>query len=267
VAAAVTRSDHDRVLLTGAGGLIGAWAQRHWPESGPEMVPVRAADVDLLQPGAAAGLLDRLRPSHVVHLAWSASGQAGYRHSDDNARWVASTLDLHTACRDAGVRLWLTGTVVDVSPSGTDLYTRAKADLRAAVESDIDAGVIGWLRPFYVIDETRGRPAVVAQAVEAARRGETLGLLTPDARHDFVHASDVGSAVVHAVLGGRTGYLPVGSGRLHRVADLVAALGARWQATTDTAPTTTHADAAADIRWLEADGWTPTRTRELFADG
>jgi nucleoside-diphosphate-sugar epimerase len=263
-------TDRGVVLVTGGSGLIGGWTLAHWPADAPAPLTVRSDEVDLLALGAASDLVDRVRPSGVLHLAWSASGRPDYRSSPDNDRWPSASLELVDACRRHGARLWLTGTVVDDpehAADAPDAYTRSKAELRARVAGAVEAGEIGWLRPAYVFDEGRGRPALVRQARTAAARDETLDLATPEAAHDFVHAEDVGRAVALAVAEGCTGYLPVGSGRLRRVADLVTALGARWQAATQARPpSASHAERAADIAWLTHRGWTPTRTREFFSD-
>jgi nucleoside-diphosphate-sugar epimerase len=261
----------DRVLLTGATGLVGVWVVRHWPTTAPALVPIGSADADLLRPGTAARLLEREAPTDVIHLAWSASADPGYRHSDANDRWVDATLELAAAAAAGGARLWLTGTVVDdferAVDDGVDAYARSKARLRRIVSADIDAEEIGWLRPYYVVDETRRRPALVDESLRSAQRGEPVALHSPGAVHDFVHASDVGAAVVCAVTSGLKGYLPIGSGRLRRVCDLVIALGARWEVAAVPSPMTAHDETAADTRWLTDHGWTPTRTQELFGDG
>ena len=267
MAAYMSESLTGPVLVTGSSGLIGTWTLAHWPVDAPPPQPVRRKEVDLLVPGALAELVARVRPRGVLHLAWSASGRSDYRSSPDNDRWVAASLELVDACRRHGSALWLTGTVVDDIEGAADAYTRSKAELRARVAEAVETGEIGWLRPAYVFDESRGRPALVHQATSAAARNEPLELSTPDAVHDFVHAEDVGRAVGLAVAEGCTGYLPVGSGRLRRVADLVTALGARWQpAAQARPPSASHTERAADIAWITRRGWTPTRTREFFSD-
>ena len=253
------------VLVTGSTGLVGSWTLVHWPVDGPQVVAVGRADVDLLEPGAAAAVVADVRPAAVLHLAWSASGVPGYRSSDENARWLATSLELVTACQEHDATLWLTGTIVDDTVGAADAYTRSKADLRTRTADAVSAGTIGWLRPAYVFDEQRGRPALVEQARAAATTGEVLHLRSPEAAHDFVHAEDVGRAVALAVTQGCRGYLPVGSGRLRRVADLVDRLGASWDAVPQPGPEA-HAARADDISWLTERGWTPTRTKEFFAD-
>lgn len=255
-------------LITGASGLIGAWVLHHWTDTGTTPVPVRHADVDLLAPGAAADLVVRTSPAQVVHLAWSASGSADYRTSDDNDRWLAATLELVEAARASGSTVWLTGTAVDDATEAPDAYTRSKAALKARLAPLIEQSAIGWLRPYYVFDEVRRRPALVDLATTAREHGETLHLRSPHQHHDFVHASDVGRAIVATVSHGLTGEVPIGSGRQRSVADLVARVGATWSADEgEQDPPPTHSGDAADTTRLAALGWAPTRTEEFFTHG
>ena len=252
------------VLITGAGGLIGSLVLRHWSNPAFVPLPVRSADTDLLVPGNAARLVDTVRPDNVVHLAWCASGTAGYRHSDDNARWLSASLELHQACRATGAAFWATGTVVDQEDEPVDAYAAAKSELRGRLTADVQAGAIGWLRPFYVFDETAGMPSLVAHALEARRSGTPVQLQTPGRTHDFVHAYDVARAVEVAVTHGLTGEVPIGCGSPHRVSDLVDALGVAWLPTADADTSTAHAEDVADLTRLRNLGWVPTRTEEFF---
>jgi nucleoside-diphosphate-sugar epimerase len=253
-------------LITGASGLVGSWTLRHWDRTSTEPVPLSSADVDLLEPGEPTALVERLRPDVVVHLAWSAGSTPGYRHSPDNDRWLVASLELHQACLRHGARFWATGTVVDDAADPSDEYTNAKVALRRDLAGDVDAGNIGWLRPTYVFDQAARSPAVVAHALAARLRDEPVQLQTPDLAHDFVHASDVGAAVAAAVRYDRRGLLPVGSGRLHRVAELVDALGVDWRRSDSVAPPTSHTGSPADVTWLREIGWKPTTTEEFFGD-
>ena len=155
----------------------------------------------------------------MLHLAWSASGQADYRTSDDNARWVATSLELVDAAVPRAAVVWLTGTVVDDTVDAPDAYTRSKAELRSPDADAVEAGTIGWLRPDVRLRRGARRPALVELAASAARgRDEALDLRIPDAAHDFVHAEDVGRAValavarrLHGISSGRFGAAARGS--------------------------------------------------------
>lgn len=252
-------------LITGAGGLIGSWVLRHLQSSSIATVAVRQTDTNLLVSGNAATLVRELRPDLVVHLAWSASGAADYRNSPSNTQWVSASLELLRACRENDARLWLTGSVVDAEDESPDLYTRAKADLRRECSDAIEAGDIGWLRPFYVFDEVHRRPALVAQALAARDRGEPVRLRSAVRAHDFVHASDVGAAIACSLEHRLTGEIPIGSGVARRVADMVTALGADWlDAEVGGSDPLTHPILTADIARLTELGWTPQRTEEFF---
>ncbi len=254
-----------RTLITGASGLVGQWVLHHWDHAVSTPMPVRHSEVDLLAPGAAAGLLARSRPDHVVHLAWAASGQADYRTSADNDRWVEASLELVEACHAAGTTIWLTGTVVDDEAGAADTYTRSKARLKTSLAPLVATSAIGWLRPTYVFDEERRRPALVDLAVSARERGESLHLRSPHQHHDFVHASDVGRAIVASVSHGLLGEVPIGAGRLRSVADLVTRLGTTWTADEGhRTPPPTHSGETADTTRLAALRWAPTRTEEFF---
>jgi nucleoside-diphosphate-sugar epimerase len=221
---------------------------------------------DLLEPGVPTALVERVRPAVVVYLAWRASGSPDYRESADNERWLQATRELARACGSVGTLLLATGTPLDRAVDSPDAYSSAKARLWHELRTAIDEGVIGWLRPYYVFDEELRRPALLAHALAARDQGTRVALRTPGSEHDFIHAADVGSAVVLAARHRLAGELPIGSGRLRRVCDLVSALGIAWtaeQRPDDGARPQLHD--VADTRRLRELGWTPSRTDELFA--
>ena len=177
-------------------------------------------------------------------------------------------MELAEACRQQATWLLATGTPLDNASDPSDEYSRSKVSLRNHLQPAIDAGACTWLRPFYVVDPDRRRPALVQQALEARESRTSVVLRTPDSHHDFIHAADVGRAVVTAVQHKLRGEVPIGSGELRQVRDLVTALHASWS------PDPDHVDRAdpqhhqaADIGRLLALGWSPLCTTELFARG
>jgi nucleoside-diphosphate-sugar epimerase len=248
-------------LITGGTGLLGQHVLRSWT-SELEPVAVDSREHDLLTTGVGTALVRRIRPALVLHLAWAASGTPGYRTAAENHDWVDASLELRDACASADVRYIATGTGLDDAP-GVDHYSTAKRRLREALAEDIAAARITWLRPFYVVDPDRGRPELVGHAVVARAAGEPVVLRTPHAAHDFVHAADVGHAVAVVVERGLAGPVDIGCGRLRTVHNLVEALGLPWRTGTATAHAP-HLQTAADITVLQAAGWTPARTEELF---
>jgi nucleoside-diphosphate-sugar epimerase len=252
-------------LITGASGLIGRHVVEQWDIDGLRARAVDHARNDLLQPGAAAALVEREQPAVVVHLAWAASGTPGYRHSADNDRWLRTSLELAQACEAVGAALVATGTSLDRARAPADPYSVSKVRLWKALQPAVAAGALTWVRPYYVVDPARRRPALIEHALAAQAAGVPVVLHTPESEHDFIHAADVAGAIVLAVRRGLRGELPIGSGRLRRVCDLVAALGIAWEAGHESAgPASGHVDEVADTRRLRGLGWTPARTIELF---
>jgi nucleoside-diphosphate-sugar epimerase len=254
-------------LITGATGLVGRHVLQQWTIDGLQPIGVDRNEVDLLVPGAAADLVGRVRPAVVLHLAWSASGTDGYRTHPDNDAWVRATLELATACHENGAWLVATGSAIDAEPAPGDAYSRSKSRLRAELQPAVDAGECTWLRPYYIVDPVLRRPALVAETLDARDKARSVALATPDASHDFVHAADVGTAIVRVVDNGLRGEVPIGSGYLRRVADLVTALGATWIPAARSTEVAAHHGAVADIQQLRDHGWSPTFTKQLFDGG
>lgn len=252
-------------LITGATGLIGSWVRQSWTVDDGPLVTVDHRTDDLLEANAPAEIVHRVRPGRVVHLAWTASGTAAYRTSTDHAAWVRATLALVAAAEDVGARTWVTGTAVDTDPGATDPYTTAKRELLAALGDSVDSRRLGWLRPFYVFDPVARRPALVADTLAAQAAGVPVVLRTPQATHDFVHAADVGSAVVTAVRHDLLGILEIGSGTPHAIAEVVAALGAAWEGGGSAESVVAHHGQVAKTQALRAAGWRPRSTEEFFA--
>jgi nucleoside-diphosphate-sugar epimerase len=253
-------------LITGASGLLGRHVVEQWDVGGLEFATVDHARDDLLEPGVPAAVVERVRPAIVIHLAWAASGTPGYRHAADNERWVQASLELATACAEAGAAFVATGTSLDKVADPADAYSASKVRLWQELEPAVAAGAIAWVRPYYVIDPERRRPALLEHALSARDAGTPVVLRTPESEHDFIHAADVGSAIVLAVRRELRGELPIGSGRLRRVRDLVSALGIAWVPGDEPPPASgSHLEEIADSHRLRELGWTPARTDELFA--
>lgn len=251
----------DRVLITGSTGLIGRWTKAAWPaELKAEVLDHR--EHDLTDAAEFVAVVRDSRPDVLLHLAWCASGTPGYRSSADNARWAASTLSAARFCLDRGIRFVGTGTVVDEGHP-TDPYAIAKQELRTRLEPAIADGTIAWLRPFYVFDPEAGRPALVEASRAAAAAGGAVELRSAGSFHDFIHAADVGTAVVAALAHGLTGRIDIGSGQQRSVREMATACGARV-ADLDRQPDR-DSSGVADTSLLRSTGWTPARTDQFFA--
>lgn len=97
---------HEKILITGAGGLIGKSLVRYLSDLGEEIFALRSrADCDLTKPDEVAELFRSVRPTKVYHLAAAVFGVGGnlafpgdifYRNTMMNTNVIE-------ACRTSGV--------------------------------------------------------------------------------------------------------------------------------------------------------------------
>src|SRR5688500_12748003 len=104
-----------RLLVTGAGGMVGshvarvAAAQGHEVHGTSRIVSGKAARgiteqvADLLARDCADALMRGVQPTHLVNAAWQA-GHGSYWSSLDNLDWVEATARLARAFATAGGR-------------------------------------------------------------------------------------------------------------------------------------------------------------------
>jgi nucleoside-diphosphate-sugar epimerase len=251
-----------RILVTGASGLIGRRVVERWPAS-LDLLTLAHDDLDLRNARAFSSAIEQIRPDALLHLAWSASGDPEYRDSADNDRWLASSLAAARTCRRLGARFIGTGTVIDDQPDA-NRYAHAKHQLWTELRGEIETGAVTWLRPFHVFDHECGRPALVAAVNAAKIEGRPVILRTPDSRHDFILATDVGEAIVATLQAGLTGCVEIGTGTARSVSELVEALGASWRRALQV-ETEDVDDRVADTRALRLTGWAAVRTERIFA--
>lgn len=257
------------ILITGASGLIGSWVMSHGVDLGlsDSLMPVNRDEFDLLLSGEPSRMVRTRAPELVVHLAWCASRDPLYQTSEANEHWLRSSLELARACRRLGTELWLTGSVVDESSSGGSPYAAAKSELRRTLSKEIDSAQVGWLRPTHVFDPGKRSPQLVAQALNQATLGQAIVLRSPYDAHDFVHASDVGRAILVAVEQRMMGVVSIGAGVARTVGQLVDGLGVKWiPGTPEIPPSSAHSSEVADTQRLRRHHWTPARTLEFFSN-
>ena len=97
-----------RVLVTGATGLIGWPTMPHFAALGVQAVGLARRGTagviacDLFDTARLRAVLQEVRPTHVLHLAWNVT-PGRFVHGPENLDWVGATLGLARAAAEFGV--------------------------------------------------------------------------------------------------------------------------------------------------------------------
>jgi nucleoside-diphosphate-sugar epimerase len=286
-----------RVLLTGASGLIGSHAPAALRERGFEVHALtsgelREADAesgvaawhhaDLLDPAAAHDLIERVRPTHLLHLAWYAEHGLFWR-SIENVRWVEASLRLLRAFAEAqGERAVLVGTCAeyDWSAGGrfteeasplapATLYGTSKHALRtiAAAMCEQQRVELAWGRVFFLFGPHEHPERLVPSVARAVLAGHPAPCSHGRQLRDFLYSADVADAFAALLDSEVSGAVNIGSGEPTSIGELVRSVGA---AAGDArlirlgelpARQEEPAELVADVgRLREEVGWTPRLT-------
>jgi nucleoside-diphosphate-sugar epimerase len=211
-----------RVLLTGAGGFIGSHCLSPLVERGYEVHAVsrrpRAGGgatvtwhaADLLQPGLAGELVDRVRPTHLLHLAWYVI-PGKLIHATENLDWVTASIDLVRRFADAGGRRaclggsgyeydWTHGYCTEgLTPCVPDtVYGACKHALHEMVRTFADGRELGvaWARIFFLYGPNEHPDRLVPSVIRSLLRGEPARCSHGRQIRDYLHVQDVADGLV-----------------------------------------------------------------------
>jgi nucleoside-diphosphate-sugar epimerase len=237
-----------RVLVTGASGFVGRQTIRPLQERGFELhVAGRRAPAglpggiefhpaDLLDCATHRPLLDRIRPTHLLHLAWYAE-HGKFWEAPENALWLKATLSLVEAFCDAGGTRavgagscaeydWRFGLLAEgeTPESPASLYGAAK--LAAGRQSGALAAARGarlaWGRIFFPYGPGEPEARLVPHVITSLLRGEEARCTHGRQFRDFMHVADVGEALAALLDSPVAGAVNLGSGIPVAVGDVAA---------------------------------------------
>jgi nucleoside-diphosphate-sugar epimerase len=235
-----------KVLLTGASGFIGGYALEVLLEGGHEVHAVsrRARELpsgavgheaDLLLADAAQRLIQEVRPTHLLHLAWYAL-PGSFWDAPENERWIDASLRLLRAFGEAGGKhAVMAGTCAeyawgapvlreqDTPLAPATLYGACKHATHIAARAVADQlGVsLAWARVFFLYGPGEDPARLVRSVARGLLAGEQVPTTDGLQRRDFMHVRDVASAFTALLSGGVSGPVNIASGEALAVRDLV----------------------------------------------
>lgn len=241
-----------RVLVTGASGFIGrdtvpALFERgyevHTLGRSTEFVEgITAHAGDLMDSRQTSATLAKVRPSHLLHLAWYAE-HGKFWNSTENYRWVGASLSLLDAFHRAGGRravLAGSGAEYDWSDGRCDealtplapatVYGTCKNATRLLFDAwRGSTGISGaWGRVFHLYGPRESPERLVASVIRALLRDEDAPCTHGRQRRDLLHVSDVAGAFAALLDSPVEGSVNIGAGVetslaevAQRIADLI----------------------------------------------
>ncbi len=232
-----------RVLVTGGAGFIGSHLVKELVASGhdvgvlirpgasieklqPMVGDVRAFRGDLDDPEDAVSKLGEWRPETCAHLAWYAEPRT-YLQSAENVSHLTSSLALVTRLSDAGCRRFvITGTCAEYAPSqsrlGEDspvgpqtLYAACKLSLQmVTAQLAAQSGMqVAWARIFHLYGPFEYEQRLVPAVIRRLLANEDFAATSGEQVRDYLHVSDVASALCTLVEGRVDGTVNVCSGK------------------------------------------------------
>ncbi len=240
-----------RVLLTGASGFIGRHCIAPLLRRGYEVHAVSRAprpgdgsgaawhQADLLRPGAADALIDRVRPTHLLHLAWYVV-PGKLASAPENYDWVGASFALVRRFAEAGgTRATVCGSCYEYDWSHgwcaegltpcvpTTAYGACKHALQEMLRTySADTGLdAGWARVFFLYGPDEHPDRLVSSVIRALLRGLPAPCSHGRQIRDYLHVEDVAEGLVAVLDSGVRGPINVSSGQAVTLRDLVSTIG------------------------------------------
>lgn len=238
-----------KILITGATGFIGQHVVKELQRQGIEYVSLqrgmvsdgRAIQMDLLGTHELEPLFHKLKPTHLIHIAWYAE-HGKYWDSELNLQWVLATKRLVEAfCSSGGQHVVITGTcaeydwfhgycVEDVTPlKPKSLYSICKDTTRRIIELVVEKhGVsMSWARVFFPYGPGEASQRLIPSLFKAFNREVLPFGVNASSYRDLLHVADAARAILACAKSNFVGSVNICSGApvtISEVVDIVAGI-------------------------------------------
>jgi nucleoside-diphosphate-sugar epimerase len=235
-----------KVLLTGATGFIGKQCLSQLIAKGYKVHAISSNShindtsvhwhkVNLFDCDQTKALIRKIKPTHLLHLAWYAeSGE--YWQSVKNLYWVKASLTLFEEFSDAGgKRIVVAGSCAeydwgfenyseDTTPLAPEtLYGVCKHSLQLMLSSyaSLKGLSFSWGRIFSIYGPHENHHRLFASVIQALLRGQDVKCNNGELIRDYLHVNDVASAFVALLNSDIEGPVNIGSGSGVALKDIV----------------------------------------------
>lgn len=191
---------------------------------------IELVEVDLADAFAAECAVRDAAPDVVMHLAWYAEPRRYLHDVDRNLASLEASLGLLRACLAARVgRIIVAGTCLEAAAAESDtIYAQTKrcfhdVALSPSVQEAVSVVCAHVFSPFGPGEHPdRAVPSVVRSLL----RGEPISVSAGTQRRDYIHVSDVTSALVTLAEASLKGTADVCTGESRQLSEVFATIGA-----------------------------------------
>lgn len=240
-----------RVLVTGATGFIGSHCLQPLLDRGYVVHAVSSkADVaagatvmwhqaDLFDPVSTGCIMEKIKPTHLLHLAWYVV-PGKLISSDLNFAWVRSSIELLKSFQQVGGRRivmpgssyeydWSYGycheTRTPTVPNTVYGACKHALDVMAQAFCRSHQLNYAWPRVFFLYGPNEHPDRLVSSVIRSVLQGQEARCSHGKQIRDYLHVQDVAEAVVSVLDSAVEGPINVGSGTAVTLRDIVLTVG------------------------------------------
>lgn len=237
-----------RILITGASGIIGRQTlkylenpdaeihvvSRQRDPSFPRNVSIHTGDI--LAPTFTSNLVKRIKPTHLLHLAWTTKHGA-FWEDPENQDWYRASCHLASEfVTYGGRRLVIAGTCAEYdwtsetirqsectefeTPlAASNLYGQTKNKLREYLADNLDIS-FGWGRVFFPYGPYENHSRLIPHVITSLLQEHSVKIGPGTDIRDFMSTYDAGMAFAKFLMSETQGAVNIATGEGHSIAEI-----------------------------------------------